>query len=59
MHQIRVALGLETEEKREALRKRQRERRAANRHVDSSATARNIKRSARICPNSQLPSVSI
>jgi DNA-directed RNA polymerase sigma subunit (sigma70/sigma32) len=57
MHQIRVALGLETEEKREALRKRQRERRAANRHADSSA--KSTRESAQIRPDSRPPSISI
>jgi len=72
MHQIRVALGIETEEKREALRQLRRARRA-NRRMESSAklkrarsvsaAARNIKRSAQanvtIRPSPQPPSISI
>jgi hypothetical protein len=65
MHQIRVALGIETEEKREALRKRRRARRAepkrdsaqpkeTNRHTQPSAQPK-----TRIRPSAQPPSISI
>jgi hypothetical protein len=46
MHQIHVAFGIETEEKREALRKRRRDRRAEPKRARSvSAAARDSKRS--------------
>ena len=43
MHQIHAAFGIETEEKREALRKQRRARRA-NRHTQSSDAAQSAKR---------------
>ena len=70
MHQIHVAFGIETEEKREALKKRRRAQRAQpegkNRHTQSSAAERErgsakhqVKPKSRIRPNSQPPSISI
>jgi hypothetical protein len=53
MHQIRVALGLETEEQREAFRKL-RSARLAKRHAKSGA-----KPKVSIRPSSQPPSISI
>ena len=53
MHQIRVALGLETEEKREALRKRRREREAERKRTKAQPLSRNIR------PGSHPPSISI
>ena len=50
MHQIRVALGIDTEEKREALRKLRRARRAKAKETQSRTSIR---------PSSQPPSISI
>ena len=58
MHQIHVAFGIETEEKREALKKQRRARRP-NRHTQSSAQPNSAQREITIRPSSQPPSISI
>ena len=65
MHEIRVALGLDTEEKREALRQRRRARRAERKRA-SAQPKENVRRreasakpKVNIRPSSQPPSISI
>jgi DNA-directed RNA polymerase specialized sigma24 family protein len=62
MHEIRFALGIETEDKLKAIRKRRRDRRA-KRTVDSAQPKRNYRRSEsrnnRPRPGSQPPSLFI